>query len=47
MYQNKKARTVQYNGPLPLENQRISPTQMFYNKQTSSDDVNDAVNDMR
>ena len=38
---------VQYNSPLPLENQRISPTQMFYNEQTSSDNVKDRVKDMR
>ena len=32
---------------VPLENQRISPTQMLYNEQTSSGDVKDAVKDMR
>ena len=43
----QKACKVQYNGPSPLENQIISPTQMFYNEQSSSDDAKDAVKDMR
>ena len=42
----RKAWTVQYNGPLPLDNQRVSPTQMFHNDQTSSDNVKDTVKDM-
>ena len=43
----QKVWTVQYSGTLPLENQRINQTQMFYNKQTSSDDIKDSVKDMR
>ena len=42
----RKAWTVQYNGPFPLESQRVSLAQMFHNEQTSSDDVKDAVKDI-
>ena len=43
----RKVWMVQYNGPFPLENWRISPTQMCHNEQTSSDDIKEAVKDMR
>ena len=43
----RKAWTVQYNGPLPLVGQRVSPTQVLYDEQTSSDKLKDAVKDMR
>ena len=43
----RKALTVQYNDPFQLHNQKVSPTQMFHNEQTSSDNVKDAVKDMR
>ena len=37
---------VQYNGPFPQEIQRISPTKMFHNEQSNSEDVKDVVKDM-
>ena len=42
----QKVWMLQYNGPLQLENQKVSPTRMFYNEQIHSDDVKDAVKDM-
>ena len=41
-----KAWTVLYNGPFPIDNQTASPTQVFHNEQTSSDNVKDTVKDM-
>ena len=35
----RKAWTVQYTGPFPLDNQRTSPTQVFHDEQTSSNNV--------
>ena len=43
----RKAWRVQYNGPLPPDNQRLSPIHLFHTEQTSSDNVKDAVIDMR
>ena len=43
----RRAWTVQYNGPLPLVDQRMSPTQVLHDKQTNSDKVKDAVKDMK
>ena len=43
----RKAWTEQYNGPLPLVGQRASPTQVLHDEQTSSDNVKDAVKDIR
>ena len=35
----KRAWTVQYNGPFPLESQRMSPTQALNNEQSSLDHI--------
>ena len=43
----RKAWTIQYNGPLPLVGQKASPTQLLHDKQTSSDNVKEAVKYMR
>ena len=43
----RKAWMVQYNGPLPLVGKKASPTQVLYDKQTKTDKVKDAVEDMR
>ena len=43
----RKAWTVQYNGPLPLVGQRVSPNQALHDKQTYSNKVKDTVKDMR
>ena len=43
----RKAWTVQYNSPLPLFGQSVSPTQVLYDEQTSSDNVKDVPKDMR
>ena len=40
--------TVQYNSPYPLENQRISPTQILNNEQYNPDHVTmQAIKDMK
>ena len=43
----RKAWTVQCNGPLPLVSQSLGPTQVLQDEQTSSDNVKDAVKDMK
>ena len=43
----RKAWTVQYNGPLPLVGQKVSPTQVLCDEQTNADQVKDVVKDMR
>ena len=42
----RKAWTVQYNGPFLLESQTVSLVQMFHNEQTSSDDVKNSKRQM-
>ena len=44
---DRKAWTVQYNGPLPLVSQSVSPTQVLHDEQISSNNVKDRVKDMR
>ena len=43
----RRAWTVQYNGPLTPVVQRMSPTQVLCDEQTNSDKVKDAVKGMR
>ena len=43
----RRAWTVQDNSPLPLLDQGASPTQVLHDEQTSSDNVKDAVKDMK